>query len=414
MTRRVVATGIGVISPLGNDLPTTWAEIIAGHSGLGPITHFDTTGFKTTIAGEVKNYEVTRYFAAKEARRMDLFAQYALIAAREALQDAQIVFDDGLKRRTAVIIGSGIGGIGTVTEQTLVLNERGPSRVSPFLIPMILPETAASMVAIEFGLKGPNMAVTSACATGGNAIGEAYEMIRRGVADVALCGGAEAGVVPISVAGFSVMRALSERNDEPQKASRPFDKDRDGFVVGEGAGVLVIETLERARARGAHIYGELVGYGTTDDAFHITAPDEDGLGAVACMRMALESAGLAPDRVDYINAHGTSTPLNDVAETKAIKAALGNHAYRTLVSSTKSMTGHLLGAAGALEAALSLKAMETGIVPPTINLDNPDPQCDLDYVPHQARRTDLGVVMSNSFGFGGHNVCLIFKRVEEA
>jgi len=234
------------------------------------------------------------------------------------------------------------------------------------------------------------------------------------VADVALCGGAEAGVVPISVAGFSVMRALSERNDEPQKASRPFDKDRDGFVVGEGAGVLVIETLERARARGAHIYGELVGYGTTDDAFHITAPDEDGLGAVACMRMALESAGLAPDRVDYINAHGTSTPLNDVAETKAIKAALGNHAYRTLVSSTKSMTGHLLGAAGALEAALSLKAMETGIVPPTINLDNPDPQCDLDYVPHQARRTDLGVVMSNSFGFGGHNVCLIFKRVEEA
>ena len=239
-------------------------------------------------------------------------------------------------------------------------------------------------------------------------------MIRRGVADVALCGGGEAGVVPISVAGFSVMRALSERNDEPQKASRPFDKDRDGFVVGEGSGVLVIETLEHARAREARIYGELVGYGTTDDAFHITAPDEDGSGAVACMRMALESAGMAPERVDYINAHGTSTPLNDVAETKAIKAALGDHAYRTLVSSTKSMTGHLLGAAGALEAALSLKAMETGIVPPTINLDNPDPQCDLDYVPHQARRADLGVVMSNSFGFGGHNVCLVFKRIEEA
>ncbi len=409
MTRRVVVTGMGTVSPLGNNVATTWDAIVAGRSGVGPITRFDTTGYKTTIAAEVKGFDPKEHFAPKDIRRLDPFVQYALVAAREAVKDAQLDLN-GVAERTAVIIGSGIGGISTVTEQTIVLYERGPSRVSPFLIPMILPETAASMVAIEFGLKGPNMAVTSACATGANAIGEAGEMIRRGVADVAVCGGTEAGIIPVAVAGFSVMRALSERNDEPQRASRPFDRQRDGFVIGEGAGILILEERERALARGATIYAELVGYGSTDDAYHITAPDQDGSGAAACMRQALASAGMRPEQIDYINAHGTSTPLNDTIETRAIKTVLGQHAYRIGVSSTKSMTGHLLGAAGALEAILSIKAQQCGIIPPTINLDEPDPECDLDYVPHQARKADLTNVMSNSFGFGGHNVCLIFRR----
>lgn len=409
MTRRVMVTGMGTVSPLGNNLATTWDAIVAGRSGVGPITRFDTTGYKTTIAAEVKGFDPKEHFAPKDIRRLDPFVQYALVASREAIKDAQLDLN-GVAERTAVIIGSGIGGISTVTEQTIVLHERGPSRVSPFLIPMILPETAASMVAIEFGLKGPNMAVTSACATGANAIGEAGEMIRRGAADVAICGGTEAGIIPVAVAGFSVMRALSERNDEPQRASRPFDRQRDGFVIGEGAGILVLEERERALARGATIYAELVGYGSTDDAYHITAPDQDGSGAAACMRQALASAELRPEDVDYINAHGTSTPLNDTIETRAIKTVFGEHAYRIAVSSTKSMTGHLLGAAGALEAILSIKAQQCGIIPPTINLDEPDPECDLDYVPHQARKADLITVMSNSFGFGGHNVCLIFRR----
>lgn len=410
MTRRVVVTGMGTVSPLGNNLATTWDAIVAGRSGVGPITRFDTTGYKTTIAAEVKGFDPKEHFAPRDIRRLDPFVQYALVASREAVKDAQLDFRNGVADRTAVIIGSGIGGISTITEQTLVLHERGPSRVSPFLIPMILPETAASMVAIEFGLKGPNMAVTSACATGANAIGEASEMIRRGAADVAICGGTEAGIIPVAVAGFSVMRALSERNDEPQRASRPFDRQRDGFVIGEGAGILVLEERERALARGATIYAELVGYGSTDDAYHITAPDQDGSGAAACMRQALASAGMKPEEVDYINAHGTSTPLNDTIETRAIKTVFGEHAYRIGVSSTKSMTGHLLGAAGALEAILSIKAQQCGIMPPTINLDEPDPECDLDYVPHQARKAELATVMSNSFGFGGHNVCLIFRR----
>ena len=417
MTRRVVVTGMGVLCPVGNDLPTAWANLIAGKSGVGPITHFDASAYRTTIAAEVKGFDAKEHFGPKEARRMDPFAQYAVVAAREAVRDAALNPDElrnHLGERTAVIIGSGIGGMGTVTEQILTLFERGPAKVSPFLIPMILPETAASMVALEFGLRGPNMAVTSACATGANAIGEASEMIRRGAADLALCGGTEAGVIPISVAGFSAMRALSERNDEPERASRPFDRDRDGFVVGEGAGVLVLEELEHARARGARIYAELVGYGTNDDAYHITAPDENGAGAAACMRLALESAQMRPEDIDYINAHGTSTPLNDATETRAIKTVFGAHAYRLAVSSTKSMTGHLLGAAGAVEAAFSVMALREGIIPPTINLDFPDPACDLDYVPHQARRAHLRAVLSNSFGFGGHNVCLIFRRLEEA
>ncbi len=415
MTRRVVVTGMGAISPVGLDVQTTWEAIIAGRSGVGPITHFDTTDYKTTIAAEVKGFDPKSYIPPKEVRRMDPFAQYALVASREAIQSAGLPLsgqDGSLSTRTAVIIGSGIGGIGTTTEQTLVLKERGPSRVSPFLIPMILPETAASLVAIQFGFKGPNMAVTSACATGANAIGEASEMIRRNVADVAVCGGTEAGIVPIAVAGFSIMRALSERNDEPQRASRPFDRHRDGFVIGEGSGILVLEEMEHARARGATMLAELLGYGSTDDAFHITAPDEDGAGAISCMRAALQNAGLGPEQIGYINAHGTSTPLNDAAETKAIKALFGEYAYRCPVSSTKSMTGHLLGAAGALEAVFSIQALRDQLLPPTINLDDPDPECDLDYVPHRARPASIEYVMSNSFGFGGHNVCLIFRRLE--
>jgi beta-ketoacyl-acyl-carrier-protein synthase II len=408
---------MGVVSPLGNDLSTTWAGVVAGKSGIGPITHFDTTDYRTTIGAEVKGLDVRDHFAPKDARRTDPFVQYAMIASREAVRSAglgAVALLSGLSERAAVIIGSGIGGMSTVTEQVQVLFSRGPGKVSPFLIPMILPETAASMVAIEFGLRGPNMAVTSACATGANAIGEAGEMIRRGVADIALAGGTEAGVIPISVAGFSAMRALSERNDAPQQASRPFDRDRDGFVVGEGAGIVVLEELEHARTRGATIYAELVGYGSNDDAFHITAPEENGAGAAACMRTALGSAGMAPEEIDYINAHGTSTPLNDTTETRAIKTVFGTHAYRVPISSTKSMTGHLLGAAGALEAILSTMALREGVIPPTINLDHPDPECDLDYVAHEARRVALRTALSNSFGFGGHNVALIFREVEEA
>ena len=411
--RRVVVTGLGTISPLGQDVPTTWAGIVAGRSGVASITKFDTTGYKTTIAAEVKGFDAKQHFPPKDVRRMDPFSQYALVAAREALRDAAFTFDDGRAERTAVVVGSGIGGITTTSEGVLLLNERGPGRVSPFLVPMILPETPASMIAIEFGAKGPNMAVTSACASGANAIGEAYEMIRRGAVDAAVCGGTEAGIVPIAVASFSVMHALSERNDEPQRASRPFDCQRDGFVMGEGAGILILETLEQALRRGARVYAELVGYGSTDDAFHITAPDPDGAGATACMRLALASGGLTPEVIDHINAHGTSTPLNDATETRAIKAVLGPHAYQIPVCSTKSMTGHLLGAAGALEALLSIKAMGCSLVPPTINLDEPDPACDLDYVPHHARQVEIATVMSNSFGFGGHNACLIFRKMGE-
>ncbi|MHB1295602.1 MAG: beta-ketoacyl-ACP synthase II [Anaerolineae bacterium] len=410
MSRRVVITGMGAISPLGPDLAASWDAVVAGQSGVGSITRFDTTGFKSTIAAEIKGFDAKDHFPPKEARRMDPFVQYALVASRQAMQDAGYTPTEEQCTRTAVVVASGIGGITTTTQQTMVLAERGPDRVSPFLIPMILPDTAAAMVAIEFNLRGANMAVTSACASGANAIGEAYEMIRRGAVDAALCGGTEAGIVPIAVAGFAVMGALSTRNDAPQRASRPFDRARDGFVIGEGAAILLLESLEQAQARGARIYGELVGYGSTDDAFHIAAPAEDGAGAVGCMANALQQAGLAPEAIDYINAHGTSTPLNDVIETRAVKTILGQHAYRTIISSTKSMTGHLLGAAGALEAAFSLKALQTGIVPPTINLDDPDPECDLDYVPHQAREVALRTAMSNSFGFGGHNACLVFSR----
>jgi 3-oxoacyl-[acyl-carrier-protein] synthase II len=414
MTRRVVVTGMGTVTPLGNDLSTTWAGILAGRSGVAPITRFDTTEYRTKIAAEIKNFDPKDYLSPKDARRYDPFVQYAVAAAREAIRDAGLTIDKNLGRQTAVVIGSGIGGIGTIAEQNEILLSRGPGRINPFCIPTILPETAASMVALEFGITGPNMAITSACATGANCIGEAAEMIRRGAVDMAICGGTEAGVVGLSVAAFSAMRAISERNDEPERASRPFDRDRDGFVIGEGAGVVVLESLEHARQRGAAIHAELAGYGSTDDAFHITAPEENGEGAVECMRQALASAGLVPEQIDYINAHGTSTPLNDVTETRAIKKFFGDHAYKLAVSSTKSMTGHLLGAAGAVEAIFSIKALQDGVLPPTINLDNPAPECDLDYVPHEARRQELNAVLSNSFGFGGHNACLVFIPYKEA
>jgi len=412
MAVRVVVTGMGAVSPLGNDLPTSWSAAVAGRSGITRITHFDPEGYRSQIAGEVKNLDPNDHFDRREAKRMDPVLYYALIAGREAVADAGMTTPLDNTERFGAIVASGIGGLTTTSEQVEVLLKRGPDRVSPFLVPMILPDAAASRIAIEFGLRGPNMAVTSACASGANAIGEAYATIRRGSADAMLCGGSEAGIVPIGVAGFAAMRALSERNDEPEKASRPFDKDRDGFVIAEGAAILVLEALDHARARGARIHGELVGYGATDDAYHIAAPLDDGAEAARCMRLALAEAGLTPEEVEYINAHGTSTPLNDVTETRAIRAALGEAADDIAVSSTKSVTGHLLGAGGALEAAFTLKALQEGILPPTMNLDDPDPECDLDYVPNVAREASVRVALSNSFGFGGHNACLAFRRWE--
>ena len=410
MARRVVVTGLGALSPLGLDAASTWAGVCAGRSGVAPITRFDTTAYSTRIAAELKGYDPSAYFPGREARRLDPFVQYAVVAAREAFHDAGLEVSEQLGPRTAVIIGTGIGGMSTLTEQTLLLQSRGPSRTSPFMVPMILPDSAPGNVALEFKLRGPNMDITSACASGANAIGEAYEMIRRGAADVALSGGTEASVLPLAIAGFSVIHALSERNDDPQRASRPFDKDRDGFVMGEGACILVLEEYERALARGVRIYAELVGYGSTDDAFHMVAPDAEGGGAIACMRIALESANLLPEAIGYINAHGTSTELNDITETHAIKQVFGAHAYHLAVSSSKSMTGHLLGASGAIEAVITIKAVQEGILPPTINLDQPDPRCDLDYVPHRARQQQVEYALSNSFGFGGHNACLIFRK----
>jgi 3-oxoacyl-[acyl-carrier-protein] synthase II len=407
--KRIVVTGLGALSPLGPNVDESWSAAVEGRSGIGPITHFDAADFRTRIAAEVRGYDAKEHFSARDVRRLDPFIQYAIVAARQAVADAALPTEE-IGERGAVITGSGIGGIQTNSAQTLELHERGPARISPFLIPMILTDMAAGMIAMEFGFKGPNISVSSACASAANAIGEASEMLRRGAADVAICGGSEAAVVPIAVAGFSAMRAISERNDAPECACRPFDRDRDGFIIGEGSAMLVLETLEHATARGARIYCELAGYGSTDDAFHMTAPDEQGAGAAACMRRALESAGLSIRDVDYINAHGTSTPLNDVTETRAIKALFGEQAYSVPISSTKSTHGHLLGATGALEAVLSVKALEEGLLPPTMNLDNPDEQCDLDYVPNQARRAAIRSVLSNSFGFGGHNACLVFTQ----
>ena len=412
MTRRVVITGLGAVSPIGNDVPTMWGSAIAGRSGAGPITQFDSTGYKTRFACEVKDFDAVPLLGKKEARRLDRFAQFAVSAAKQALDDSRLQVTADNSWRSGVYIGTGIGGIGTLEEEIRLLVAKGPDRVSPFLVPMMLPDMAAGQVAIRFGLRGPNMAVVTACASGNNAIGEAAECIRRDAADVMLAGGAEAAIIPIAIAGFANMTAISAHNDAPQRASRPFDKERDGFVVGEGAAVLVLEELEHALARGAKIYGELIGYGSTADAHHITAPEETGAGAAQAMRMALKQAHIQPHQIDYINAHGTSTPLNDKSETAAIKTVFGEAAYRIPISSTKSMTGHLLGAAGAVEAVFCMKVIEEGLIPPTINYEHPDPECDLDYVPNVARELKVDVVMSNSFGFGGHNAVVIFSRYQ--
>jgi len=414
MHKRVVITGLGTISPLGNDVSTTWSNAVAGRSGAGKITYYDTTQFRVKIAAEVKDFDGAALFGMREARRMDRFTQFGLAAALQAVEEAGLDFDALNKDRMGVIMGTGIGGMKTLYEQVLIFFERGPDRISPFLVPMMLPDSAASMIALQLGLRGPNMAVVSACASGTNAMGEALEVIRRGKADVVLSGGAEAVIVPIAMAGLTVMGAMSTRNAEPEKASRPFDFTRDGFVMGEGSAVLVVESLDHARARGAHILAELTGYGTSNDAFHISAPADNGAGAALCMQSALEDAGLTIYDIGYINAHGTSTSLNDKSETAAIKTVFGDQAYRIPVSSTKSMTGHLLGAAGGLEAMFCVKALQDSILPPTINYETPDPECDLDYVPNQARPLKVQNIMSNSFGFGGHNASIVISRYNEA
>jgi 3-oxoacyl-[acyl-carrier-protein] synthase II len=412
MSRRVVVTGMGCISPVGNNVKETWESILAGKSGAAMITHFDASKHKTRFAAEVKGFDPVALFSAREVRKMDRFTQFAAAVAREALEQAGLKIDESNRDRVGVVIGTGIGGIGTLLEQADVMRERGPERVSPFLVPMMISDSAPGMLAIRFGARGPNMALATACASGNNAIGEALEMIRRGVADVMIAGGSEAALVPVAMAGMNVMTALSTRNDDPQTASRPFDKERDGFLMGEGAGMLIMESLEHAQSRGAPILGEVTGYGTTDDAHHISAPAENGAGAAMSMKVALENANLETTDIGYINAHGTSTPLNDKSETAAIKTVFGEQAYNIPVSSTKSMTGHLLGASGAIEAVFCILAIRDEILPPTINYRTPDPECDLDYVPNEPRKASPKHVMSNSFGFGGHNATLIFSRFE--
>ena len=413
MGRRVVVTGLGCISPVGNNVKETWEAVLAGKSGAGMITHFDASNHKTKFAAEVKGFDAVALFGPRETRKMDRYTQFATAVAMEALEHADLKIDHTNRDRIGILIGTGIGGIGTMMEQADVMRERGPDRVSPFLIPMMISDSAAGMLAIRLGARGPNMAVATACASGNNAIGEALEMIRRGAADVMIAGASEAALVQLAMAGMNVMGALSTRNEDPLTASRPFDKTRDGFLMGEGAGALILESLEHAKARGANILAELSGYGTTDDAHHISAPAENGAGAALSMKAALENANLQVTDIEYINAHGTSTQLNDKSETAAIKTVFGEKAYGIPISSTKSMTGHLLGASGAIEAVISIMAIRDGRLPPTINYETPDPNCDLDYVPNQQRKASPKHVMSNSFGFGGHNATLILSRFEE-
>jgi len=409
---RVVITGLGCISPLGLDVPTTWANIVAGKSGVGPITHFDASDFKTKIAAEVKGFDGVAIFGTRDARRLDRFCQFAMTAARQAVEDSGLVIHDDNRNRIGALVGSGIGGMNTFYEQINVYFDRGPMRVSPFVVNMMIPDSAGGAIAIDLGIHGPNYAITAACATGAYSIGEAVETIRRGAADVMLAGGSEAVIMPITVAGLNVMTAISTRNDDPEGASRPFDATRDGFVMGEGAGMLVLESLENAQARGAHILAEITGFGANNDAFHITAPPERGEGSAACMALALKDAGLSTADIGYINAHGTSTVLNDKSETAAIKTVFGEQAYSVPVSSTKSMIGHQLGAAGAVEAVFCVKILQDNILPPTINYHTPDPLCDLDYIPNIARPATVRHVMTNSFGFGGHNATLIISRFD--
>ena len=412
MADRVVVTGIGLVTPVGEDRKSTWKSLVEGKSGIDYISLFDAEGYESRIAAEVNDFDGAALLGRKEARRLDRFSQFACVAALEALEDAGINMANEDADKVGVLIGSGVGGIMTITDQHKVLLNRGPKRVSPFLVPMMLGDLASGQVSMLIGAKGPNFSTVSACATGTDSIGEALEMIRRGRADVVIAGGTEAAVCEIGVAGFNACMALSTRNDDPQGASRPFDSGRDGFVLGEGCGVVVLESALHAEKRGANVLAELVGYGASSDAHHVTQPHPDGEGAARAMNWAIQDAGLEPENVDYVNAHGTSTPLNDKFETISLKRTYGDHAYNLKISSTKSMTGHLLGAAGGIEAAFSVLAISEGVIPPTINIDNPDPECDLDYVPNKAENRKVNVAMSNSLGFGGHNSSIIFKTFD--
>jgi len=411
-TRRVVVTGIGLVSSLGIGTDANWAALAAGKSGIGTITKFDASQFATRIAGEVKGFDPLAFIDKKDVKKMDIFIQYAIAASQFAVDDARLEVTPELAPRVGVFIASGIGGFTTIEREHKALLDGGPRKISPFFIPSAIINLAAGQVSIRFGAKGPNSATCTACSASAHALGDAFEIIRRGAADVMIAGGSEAAITPMGIGGFGALRALSTRNDEPERASRPFDKDRDGFIVGEGAGVLILEEYERAKARGARVYAELVGYGMSADAYHITAPSEDGDGAFRVMRAAIDSAGIGTDKVDYINAHGTSTPQGDQLETLAIKRCFGDHAAAVAVSSTKSMTGHLLGAAGGLEAGITVLAVYNQCAPPTINLDHPDESCDLDYIPHKCRAVKIDYALSNSFGFGGTNAALLFKKFE--
>jgi 3-oxoacyl-[acyl-carrier-protein] synthase II len=411
MQTRVVVTGMGVVSPLGIDISTMWGGIVQGQSGIGPITLFDTSEFDVRIAGEVRGFDPSQFMSAKEARRMDRFTQFAICSLVQALEQSSLEVDDRNADDIGAIVGTGMGGIWTYTRELGVLEQNGPRRVSPFLIPSITGDALGAQIAMRIGIRGPTYCIGSSCATGTDNIGDAYEMIRRGHAKAMIAGGFEAAITPIGIAAFDRMRALSRRNDHPQAASRPFDIDRDGFVMSEGGALLILEEMGYALARGTEPLAEIIGYAGTSDAEHITTPDPNGMNASRCIGLALDRAGISPHQVDYINAHGTGTPSGDPAETQAIKGAFGDYAYQVPVSSTKSMTGHLLGGVGALEAVICIQAIRTRTIPPTINLEKPDPLCDLDYVPGEARKAELRVVLSNSFGFGGHNVSILFKRM---
>jgi len=408
--RRVVVTGMGLVVPIGIGTEIAWKNVCEGKSGIGRLTRFDPEGFDTRISAEVKGFNPELYIEKKEVKKMDLFIQYALAATKEAVEDSGLSITSENGDRIGVIVGTGLGGLPTIEKYHQILMERGPGRISPFFIPMLIANLASGQIAIQYGAKGPNTCVVTACATGGHCIGDAFRAIVYGDADAVIAGGTESNITPLTIGGFNAMKALSTRNDEPEKASRPFEKNRNGFVIAEGAGIVMLEELEFARKRNAKIYAELIGYGYTGDAYHITAPSPDGDGAIRCMKMAIKDAGLKPEEIDYINAHGTSTQLNDLTETIAIKKVFGDYAKRIPISATKSMTGHLLGAAGSTEAIFTILALRDGILPPTINYEEPDPECDLDYVPNVARRQHLNTGMSNAFGFGGTNATLIFKK----
>ncbi len=412
MSRRVVVTGIGVLTPVGNSVDEMWQNLLAGKSGIDKITLFDVSTYPTKIAGEIKNFNPEEVLEKKEIKRTPRFIQYALKTAKEAITQSGLNLDAIDKERVAVLVGSGIGGLNVIEEQQTVLLQKGVSRISPFLIPMLIPNMAGAFISMRYGFKGPNFCIVTACATSTHSIGEAYKLIKRGDAEVTVTGGVEGALTPLGLAGFCAARSLSERNDEPQKASRPFDKNRDGFVMADGGGILILEELEFAKKRGAKILAEVCGYGASDDAFHMTAPPENGEGGALCMKNALNDAGIKPEEISYINAHGTSTLLNDQAETRAIKSVFGEYAYKIPINSTKSMTGHMLGGTGAVEAIVCILSILNGVLHPTINYETPDPECDLDYVPNVKRQHNVKYALTNSFGFGGHNATLVFKKYE--